>query len=128
MRSYSNDLSSKNSKLKNTSNLLQHSSISNSIENLPPPPAYLLTTTGYNHMSITPPPLTSSCKVAETVKALSAIRHQPASPSAMRRAHNLLNHQHHQQLTTATIQVSYQRDNRTSSSKQAVFVFTFISN
>ncbi|KAK5647470.1 hypothetical protein RI129_002362 [Pyrocoelia pectoralis] len=47
-------------------------------ENLPPPPAFLLeaTTLAKNHISV---------NVAETVKALTELKHTPASPSSMRR-------------------------------------------
>ncbi|XP_069964681.1 pneumococcal serine-rich repeat protein isoform X14 [Bactrocera oleae] len=63
------------------------------VESLPPPPAYLLDSRQAQSSTPTPPPPSavsataipsSSLKVAETVKALSAMRHKPASPNAIR--------------------------------------------
>ncbi|KAK4885483.1 hypothetical protein RN001_001754 [Aquatica leii] len=50
----------------------------NSDENLPPPPPFLLESTAMvkNHISV---------NVAETVKALTELKHTPASPSSIRR-------------------------------------------
>ncbi|KAF5301345.1 hypothetical protein FQA39_LY10743 [Lamprigera yunnana] len=50
----------------------------NSDENLPPPPAFLLeaSSANKNHLSV---------NVAETVKALTELKHTPASPSSIRR-------------------------------------------
>lgn len=50
-----------------------------SSESLPPPPAYLLDSSGR----------TSPGKVGETVKALTELRHMPASPGVIRRAQAL---------------------------------------
>lgn len=52
--------------------------MTNSTESLPPPPAYLLDQQKQQQQS-------SSIKVSETVKALSALKHTPASPNAIRR-------------------------------------------
>ncbi|XP_065370164.1 probable serine/threonine-protein kinase yakA isoform X13 [Calliphora vicina] len=63
----------------------QAHSLNTSTENLPPPPAYLLDarqTTPTSPPSVMP---NSSQKVSETVKALSGLRHQPASPHTLRR-------------------------------------------
>ncbi|XP_046810251.1 mucin-4 isoform X19 [Lucilia cuprina] len=64
----------------------QAHSLNTSTENFPPPPAYLLdarqTTPTSPPSSIMP---NSSQKVSETVKALSGLRHQPASPHTLRR-------------------------------------------
>ncbi|XP_049309101.1 mucin-4 isoform X14 [Bactrocera dorsalis] len=63
------------------------------VDSLPPPPAYLLDSRQAQSSTPTPPPPSavsasaipsSSLKVAETVKALSAMRHKPASPNAIR--------------------------------------------
>ncbi|XP_058836265.1 GATA zinc finger domain-containing protein 7 isoform X3 [Topomyia yanbarensis] len=68
----------------NSPNLSQQSLAYTSSESLPPPPAYLLDSTSGN----------SPRNVAGTVKALNEIRHKPASPSVLRRAHqNLPNQQ-----------------------------------
>ncbi|XP_055379480.1 probable serine/threonine-protein kinase DDB_G0282963 [Condylostylus longicornis] len=70
----SHNLSTPSSPCLNQQNL--HST--SSVESLPPPPAYLLDRQQQN-------PSPSTVNVAETVKALAAIRHTPASPSAVRR-------------------------------------------
>ncbi|XP_068147589.1 AF4/FMR2 family member lilli isoform X23 [Drosophila tropicalis] len=83
----------------------QQAQLSSSSEHLPPPPAFMLDA----HHNATPPmpmpPLTlpspptsmpsSALKVSETVRALAAMRHQPASPVALRRMQQ--QQQHHQQ-------------------------------
>ncbi|KAL5286810.1 hypothetical protein ACFFRR_008048 [Megaselia abdita] len=57
----------------------QHGIMTNSTESLPPPPAYLLDQQQKQQQQ------SSSIKVSETVKALSALKHTPASPNAIRR-------------------------------------------
>ncbi|XP_017837793.1 AF4/FMR2 family member 4 isoform X22 [Drosophila busckii] len=74
----------------NNSNLLQHQQqmLSNSSEHLPPPPAFMLeaATATYNTTATTATDMPSSAlRVSETVRALAALRHQPASPVALRR-------------------------------------------
>ncbi|XP_018792692.1 PREDICTED: uncharacterized protein LOC108971223 isoform X14 [Bactrocera latifrons] len=73
------------------------------VDGLPPPPAYLLDSRQAQSSTPTPPPPSavsssaipsSSLKVAETVKALSAMRHKPASPNAIR---HMQQQQHQQQ-------------------------------
>ncbi|XP_058463584.1 putative uncharacterized protein DDB_G0289263 isoform X3 [Malaya genurostris] len=66
-------------------NLSQQSHAYTSSESLPPPPAYLLDSTAGNS------PIPGN--VAGTVKALNEIRHKPASPSVLRRAHQNLSNQ-----------------------------------
>ncbi|XP_039437249.1 probable serine/threonine-protein kinase DDB_G0282963 isoform X10 [Culex pipiens pallens] len=66
----------------NSPSLSQQSLVYTSSESLPPPPAYLLDSTAGS----TPIP----GNVAGTVKALNEIRHKPASPSVLRRAHQNL--------------------------------------
>ncbi|XP_055921227.1 putative mediator of RNA polymerase II transcription subunit 26 isoform X11 [Eupeodes corollae] len=100
---------SHNQSTPNSPNLTQQSTMNNSVENLPPPPAYLLDRQHSNSVPQTIATAASSIKVAETVKALSAIRHTPASPSAIRRAQNMLNQQQQQQ--TATIQSQIHENN-----------------
>lgn len=51
-----------------------------SLENLPPPPAFLLEPT----QALKPQPQ-PGVKVAETVKALTELKHTPASPNSIRR-------------------------------------------
>ncbi|XP_062136176.1 mucin-19 isoform X16 [Drosophila sulfurigaster albostrigata] len=67
----------------------QSLSLSNSSEHLPPPPAFMLEATTAYSTSPTPPAAmpSSALKVSETVRALAAMRHQPASPVALRRMH-----------------------------------------
>ncbi|XP_044571568.1 ataxin-2 homolog isoform X26 [Drosophila ananassae] len=82
---------------------LHQQQLSSSSEHLPPPPAFLL-----DSMPQSPPPAampSSALKVSETVRALAALRHQPASPVALRRMQQQqqqqqqqLQHQQQQQL------------------------------
>ncbi|XP_070133993.1 PHD finger protein rhinoceros isoform X11 [Drosophila bipectinata] len=72
-----------------------HQQLSSSSEHLPPPPAFLL-----DSMPQSPPPAampSSALKVSETVRALAALRHQPASPVALRRMQQQQQHQQQQQ-------------------------------
>ncbi|XP_017148172.1 uncharacterized protein LOC108159416 isoform X33 [Drosophila miranda] len=72
---------------------LQHNTpLSSSSEHLPPPPAFML-----ESMSSAPPVAmpSSALKVSETVRALAAMRHQPASPGTLRRIQQ--QQQQHQQ-------------------------------
>lgn len=55
--------------------------MTNSTESLPPPPAYLLDQQKHQQQQQS----ASSIKVSDTVKALSALKHTPASPNAIRR-------------------------------------------
>lgn len=64
----------------NSPSLSQQSLVYTSSESLPPPPAYLLDSTAGS----------TPRNVAGTVKALNEIRHKPASPSVLRRAHQNL--------------------------------------
>ncbi|XP_054090719.1 uncharacterized protein LOC105214473 isoform X10 [Zeugodacus cucurbitae] len=82
---------------------IQNSSLYDTVDTLPPPPAYLLDSRQAQTSTPTPPPPSaisataipsSSLKVAETVKALSAMRHKPASPNAIR---HMQQQQHHTQ-------------------------------
>ncbi|XP_051859999.1 dual specificity protein kinase splA isoform X22 [Drosophila albomicans] len=77
----------------------QSLSLSNSSEHLPPPPAFLLEATTAYSTSPTPPAAmpSSALKVSETVRALAAMRHQPASPVALRRMHQQQQQQQLQQ-------------------------------
>ncbi|XP_067632966.1 serine-rich adhesin for platelets isoform X9 [Eurosta solidaginis] len=69
-----------------------HNSQYDMVDTLPPPPAYLLDSRPSQSTPTPPPPSAiagmampnSSLKVAETVKALSAMRHKPASPNSIR--------------------------------------------
>ncbi|XP_039956784.1 AF4/FMR2 family member lilli isoform X12 [Bactrocera tryoni] len=76
------------------------------VDSLPPPPAYLLDSRQAQSSTPTPPPPSavstsaipsSSLKVAETVKALSAMRHKPASPNAIRHMQQQQLHSQQQQ-------------------------------
>ncbi|XP_033234978.1 serine-rich adhesin for platelets isoform X15 [Drosophila pseudoobscura] len=74
---------------------LQHNTpLSSSSEHLPPPPAFML-----ESMSSGPPVAmpSSALKVSETVRALAAMRHQPASPGTLRRIQQQQQQQHQQQ-------------------------------
>lgn len=76
--------------------------MNSSSESLPPPPEFLLNTqTGI--------PIAQQINVAETIKALTEIRHMPASPGVLRRAQNQVQQQ--QQSPVGT-----QYSNSTSSS------------
>ncbi|XP_037716343.1 PHD finger protein rhinoceros isoform X12 [Drosophila subpulchrella] len=55
----------------------QNHQLSSSSEHLPPPPAFML--------DAVPQMPSSALKVSETVRALAAMRHQPASPVSLRR-------------------------------------------
>lgn len=61
-----------------------------SSESLPPPPQYLLDSSGR----------TSPGKVCETVKVLTELRHMPASPGVIRRAQALAQAQQSNQSPT----------------------------
>ncbi|XP_016978712.1 myb-like protein AA isoform X20 [Drosophila rhopaloa] len=68
----------------------QNLQLSSSSEHLPPPPAFML--------DAMPQMPSSALKVSETVRALAAMRHQPASPVALRRMQQQqLQQQHLQQ-------------------------------
>ncbi|XP_017078183.1 uncharacterized protein LOC108112604 isoform X28 [Drosophila eugracilis] len=70
----------------------QNHQLSSSSEHLPPPPAFML--------DAMPQMPSSALKVSETVRALAAMRHQPASPVSLRRMQQLqqqLHQQHVQQ-------------------------------
>lgn len=67
-----------------------------SSESLPPPPAYLLDTSSSSSSGSA-----GGGKVGETVKALTELRHMPASPGVIRRAQALA-----QMNQTAPVQVS----------------------
>lgn len=63
--------------------------MNSSSESLPPPPEYLLgTQSGI--------PQAQQINVAETIKALTEIRHMPASPGVLRRAQNQIQQQQQQ--------------------------------
>ncbi|XP_054090715.1 uncharacterized protein LOC105214473 isoform X6 [Zeugodacus cucurbitae] len=94
---------------------IQNSSLYDTVDTLPPPPAYLLDSRQAQTSTPTPPPPSaisataipsSSLKVAETVKALSAMRHKPASPNAIRhmqqQQHHTQQQQSHQSLQPTT--------------------------
>lgn len=88
--------------------------MNSSSESLPPPPAYLLdpVTGAVIKTGATSPQI----NVAETVKALTEIRHMPASPGVLRRAQNQLNqHQQQQQLHQNMQQQTLQYTNSFSS-------------
>lgn len=88
----------------------QAHSLNTSTENLPPPPAYLLET---RQTTPTTPPTAipnSSQKVSETVKALSGLRHQPASPHTLRRLQQQQQQQHQQH--QSMLQVRWSKDHR----------------
>lgn len=57
--------------------MVQDNTMNLSTESLPPPPAFLLDRTANESPTV---------NVAETVKALTVIRHTPASPTILRRA------------------------------------------
>ncbi|CAD7014292.1 unnamed protein product [Ceratitis capitata] len=98
------------------------------VDCLPPPPAYLLDSRQAQSTSTPPPPpptavLTSampssSLKVAETVKALSAMRHKPASPNAIRH----MQHQHQLQ-QQQSLQVSKCSASATSLYPPAIYIY-----
>ena len=81
----------------------QTHSLNTSTENLPPPPAYLLE--ARQQTTPTSPPSAvpnSTQKVAETVKALSGLRLQPASPHTLRRLQQQQQQQQQHQLQQIT--------------------------
>ncbi|XP_026835262.1 AF4/FMR2 family member 4 isoform X7 [Drosophila erecta] len=67
----------------------QSHQLSSSSEHLPPPPPFML--------DATPQIPSSALKVSETVRALAAMRHQPASPVSLRRMQQQQQQQQHQQ-------------------------------
>lgn len=90
----------------NSPNLSQQSLNYPSSESLPPPPAYLLDSSGssqgiieFRHYLLVNPISNITFlvpgNVAGTVKALNESRHTPASPNLLRRAQNIIN-QHQQ--------------------------------
>ncbi|KAH8237232.1 hypothetical protein KR038_007516 [Drosophila bunnanda] len=75
--------------------------LSSSSEHLPPPPAFMLDAMAAHSMPNSPPPAampSSALKVSETVRALAAMRHQPASPVSLRRMQQQQQQQQHQHL------------------------------
>lgn len=69
-------------------------SIIGSLENLPPPPAFLLENSAAGLPSSIESPnssLRAGVNVAETIKALTELKHTPASPSATRRNQQVIN-------------------------------------
>ncbi|XP_020815513.1 RNA polymerase II degradation factor 1 isoform X13 [Drosophila serrata] len=74
--------------------------LSSSSEHLPPPPAFMLDAMAAHSMPNSPPPAampSSALKVSETVRALAAMRHQPASPVSLRRMQQQQQQQQQQQ-------------------------------
>ncbi|XP_064212009.1 mucin-2 isoform X5 [Tribolium castaneum] len=92
------------SSITNTSTAAQPSAMG-SLENLPPPPAFLLepSTQQQKHTGM---------KVAETVKALTELKHTPASPNSIRRM-------------SASSQSIYQSHSTTPTSQQGPVLSTF---
>ncbi|XP_016958245.3 uncharacterized protein LOC108030095 isoform X12 [Drosophila biarmipes] len=82
-------------------NLLQQNhQLSSSSEHLPPPPAFML--------DAVPQMPSSALKVSETVRALAAMRHQPASPVSLRRMQQQQQQQQQQQLHQQHVQQQQQ--------------------
>ncbi|KAJ8926094.1 hypothetical protein NQ315_009951 [Exocentrus adspersus] len=67
--------------IRRTSSITNTAASMGSLEHLPPPPAFLLEPTGQQRAQ-TP---VSGINVAETVKALTELKHTPASPNSIRR-------------------------------------------
>ncbi|XP_060518908.1 protein MTSS 2 isoform X2 [Cylas formicarius] len=69
--------------IRRTSSITNASASMGSLENLPPPPAFLLEPGPQQQQKTATP--TGGVNVAETVKALTELKHTPASPNSIRR-------------------------------------------
>lgn len=98
-------------------NSVERNQNDNDLENLPPPPAFLLEGSSLLNANVSPASQRRSISVSETVRTLTELRHTPASPSLLRR--NKVATQVHAQVAAQTSNITDDKTVMRSNSNSA---------